>query len=141
NSATCQALVEVIDNAPPIPVCNDVTVYLDASGTASITAADLDGGSTDHDSLLLFHVSQSAFTCADIGTLADTLFVSDGQGNSSFCIAQVTVLDTLAPVAQCQPVLLYLDDQGEAVLTFTNDHGNSDACDAVSYSVSDSLFT
>jgi hypothetical protein len=30
--------------------------------------------------------SQTSFSCADVGTLTDTLFVTDDGGNTSFCL-------------------------------------------------------
>ena len=36
------------DSTPPTAVCQDITVQLDANGTVSITAADIDGGSFDN---------------------------------------------------------------------------------------------
>src|SRR5690606_18888302 len=42
NTATCTQQVTVVDNAPPIAVCQHITVSLNASGTASITANQVD---------------------------------------------------------------------------------------------------
>ena len=42
NSATCSANVIVQDNIAPVAMCQDVTVMLDSSGVATITAADVD---------------------------------------------------------------------------------------------------
>lgn len=52
----------------PTAVCQNINVYLDGSGNASITGADLDGGSTDDciTGSLTFSASQTAFTCADV---------------------------------------------------------------------------
>lgn len=53
----------------PTAVCQDINVYLDAAGSASILGSDLDGGSTDDcvTGSLTFSASQTAFTCADLG--------------------------------------------------------------------------
>ena len=48
NSDTCLVQCAVIDDTPPNAVCQDMTVYLDLSGSASIIPAELDGGSTDN---------------------------------------------------------------------------------------------
>ena len=42
NSSTTTANVTVEDNVAPVASCKDITVQLDASGNASITAADID---------------------------------------------------------------------------------------------------
>jgi gliding motility-associated-like protein len=129
NSDTCSATVTVVDNNPPNAVCNDTTLYLDAAGSASITPADLDGGSTDNGVITALAASQTSFSCANVGTLTDTLFVTDDGGNTSFCLANVTVIDTVAPVAICQPLTVQLDASGNAVITPAQvDNGSSDNC-------------
>ncbi|PHR30415.1 MAG: hypothetical protein COA38_10205 [Fluviicola sp.] len=54
----------------PTAICQNINVYLDAAGTATILASDIDNGSTDDCATgsLTFSASQTAFTCADIGT-------------------------------------------------------------------------
>ena len=49
NSSTCNAVVtvQVNDPGPPVAVCQDVSVSLDGSNSATIRASDIDGGSTD----------------------------------------------------------------------------------------------
>src|SRR5207249_4833564 len=47
NSSTCTATVTVVDSVPPVTVCQDLTVELDASGHATITPAQIDNGSSD----------------------------------------------------------------------------------------------
>ena len=142
NSSSCTTLVHVVDNAPPTAICADITVYLDVSGEASITAMDLDGGSTDNDSIVGFIASQTHFTCADLGSVADTLFVTDNGGNTSFCIAQVTVIDTVAPVVLCQSIDVYLDASGQASIAASAlNNGSTDACGPLSFSASPSNFS
>ncbi|RMD70995.1 MAG: HYR domain-containing protein, partial [Bacteroidetes bacterium] len=93
NTATCTVTLTGNDVTPPTAVCQDVTVQLDASGAASITAADVDGGSTDNCTVASLNVSPSAFTCADLGANTVTLTVSDDAGNTATCTATVTVED------------------------------------------------
>jgi hypothetical protein len=40
--------VTVEDTIPPVAICQDITVQLDATGNASITGADIDNGSNDN---------------------------------------------------------------------------------------------
>ncbi|MFZ1618440.1 MAG: HYR domain-containing protein [Flavobacteriales bacterium] len=93
NSTSCNTIVHVIDNLPPTAICTGSTLYLDPSGEASISAADLDGGSTDNDAITEWTASQLVFGCADVGLITDTLFVSDGSGNTAFCLSTITVID------------------------------------------------
>ena len=107
NSEQCTFDVELIDNTIPTVVCQNVIAYLDGSGNATITAADIDGGSTDNCSGLTLTASQLTFTCADLGANDVTLTGTDSNNNSSDCIAVVTVMDTISPVVNC------LSDQTE----------------------------
>ncbi len=95
NSSSCNAVVVIEDNFDPVAVCQNITVNLDQSGTASITPTDVDGGSTDNCTAtadLQLAISQSTFTFADAGTtIPVTLTVTDENGNSNTCTAQVTV--------------------------------------------------
>lgn len=101
NSGTCSFPVEIYDAQPPTAVCQNITAYLDASGNASITGMDLDGGSTDNCSGLVYSASTTDFTCADIGANNVTLTVTDQGGNTATCSAVVTVADTVSPVITC----------------------------------------
>src|SRR5690606_11098623 len=91
NSDTCIAVVTVEDNFAPMAVCKNITVQLDASGSVSITASEVDGGSTDACGIDSLSISQSTFTCADVGANNVTLTVTDINGNVSTCVAVVTV--------------------------------------------------
>ena len=47
NTSTCNSTVTVQDNVAPVAVCKNITVQLNSSGTASITASQVDDGSAD----------------------------------------------------------------------------------------------
>jgi hypothetical protein len=90
NTSECSFTVTVIDNEVPVAVCKDISVTL-AGGSATISAEDVDGGSTDNCGVSL-SLSQSTFSCSDIGVVPVTLTVSDDAGNSASCAANVTVV-------------------------------------------------
>ncbi|WP_321998181.1 hypothetical protein [Draconibacterium orientale] len=48
NTDQCTANVTVQDNINPTAICKNITVSLDATGNATISGADVDGGSTDN---------------------------------------------------------------------------------------------
>jgi gliding motility-associated-like protein len=92
--STCSFDVTVNDTEPPVVSCLNATVNLDATGNASIVAADLLAGApTDNCSVASVSLSRSSFTCADLGDLTVTVTVTDGSGNISSCDATVTVAD------------------------------------------------
>jgi len=93
---------ENIDIEPPVAVCQDIILYLDASGMAVINSPEeLDGGSTDNDSIASFAVDISNFDCSHLGPNNVTLTVTDVNGNSDTCIAVVTVQDAINPTIVC----------------------------------------
>ena len=142
NFATCSANVIVEDNEAPVALCQDITVQLDAAGSASITPSDVDGGSNDACGIASLAINVNSFSCADIDTNAVVLTVTDVNGNSSNCTATVTIEDTVAPVASCQDLTVQLDSNGFASISAGMvDNGSNDACGIASLSVSPSTFT
>ncbi|MDC8003310.1 HYR domain-containing protein [Aureisphaera galaxeae] len=112
NSSTCTATVTVEDNVAPEAVCMDIDVFLDASGNASITPADVDGGSNDACGVAGLAIDITDFTCADVGPNDVTLTVTDNNGNVSSCVAVVTVIDNTAPVISCPADVVTGTDPG-----------------------------
>jgi hypothetical protein len=140
--STCTATVTVADNIAPTALCQDVTVYLDADGNASVTAAQVNNGSYDNCGIQEMSVSPSTFTCADVGPNTVTLTVTDVNGLQSTCTATVTVADNIAPTALCQDVTVYLDADGNASVTAAQvNNGSYDNCGIQEMSVSPSTFT
>jgi hypothetical protein len=97
------------DTVKPEAVCSDITVHLNGSGSAAISGADLDGGSTDNCSVFAYTPSVSSFVCADTGVNNVLLTVSDELENEDTCTAVVTVVDSTAPAASCLNPTVYLD--------------------------------
>jgi hypothetical protein len=88
-------LIVGVDNEPPNALCQNISVQLDNNGTATITAQDIDGGSTDNYGIQNYTASQTIFTCDDLGQNNVTLTVEDFGGNTDTCTAVVTVLEAL----------------------------------------------
>ena len=142
NMVTCSFDVTVTDNEPPVAVCMDITVQLDATGDASITAGDIDGGSTDNCGIASLAVSPATFDCSDVGPNTVTLTVTDVNGLSSTCTATVTVEDNVAPDAVCQNIDVFLDASGNAsIVPGDVDGGSSDACGIASTTIDIMDFT
>ncbi|MEM1320680.1 MAG: HYR domain-containing protein [Bacteroidota bacterium] len=125
--------VRVEDVLPPRPVCQDMTVELDANGQAIIIPSMLDGGSNDNCTAaqdLIFTASQLSFTCADIGAVAVELMVSDEAGNTASCTANVMVEDNLAPLLTCPSDQTITLDPGDCELAFHFNITATDNCTA-----------
>jgi hypothetical protein len=141
NSDNCNAVVTVVDDIAPVALCTNFTVDLDANGSASITANDVDGGSSDNCTTVSLSVTPSSFGCSNVGGNTVVLTVTDGSNNTSSCNAVVTVNDVTAPTALCQTTTVSLDASGAGSITAQDiDNGSSDACGQVSLSVSPSSF-
>ena len=137
NIATTSFNVAVIEVTAPVILTQDMTVYLDASGAASISPADIDNGSYDAcsglDSLSL---DISDFDCDDLGgAVTVTLTGVDLATNSASATASVTVLDTIAPAIADMPGDMTLsNDAGlcSAVATWS-EPAASDNCPVASF--------
>jgi hypothetical protein len=141
NVANCTAIVTVLDTVTPVVVCQNISVQLDASGTVSITPAQIDNGSTDACGIESLALSQSSFDCTNIGTSSVVLTVTDSSGNVSSCTATVTVSDTVKPVAICQNISVQLDVTGNVSITAAQvNNGSNDACGIATLAVSPNSF-
>lgn len=82
---------------PPLVITKDVTLYLDANGSAIITPAMVNNGSIGYCGNLTYALDKTVFTCADKGINNVTLTVNDCNGSSTGT-ALVTVKDKQKPV-------------------------------------------
>ena len=141
NTASTTVNITVEDNLVPTVVTQNITVQLSGAGTASITAAQIENGSTDNCGIANFSISPSNFDCSNVGANAVTLTVTDVNGNSNQATATVTVEDNVAPTAIGQAAVLFLDNNGQATLAAsTVNNGSFDNCAIASESISPSLF-
>ncbi|TNE27893.1 MAG: HYR domain-containing protein [Bacteroidetes bacterium] len=143
NSATESFFVDVKDTISPTLVARTITVQLGATGQASISASQLDGGSTDNCSNLFFYsASKTSFNCSDLGVNSVTLTITDQNSNSTTGVATVIVEDNLNPSAQAQNLTVYLDANGLANITAAQaNNGSTDNCSIDSMWVSQMDFT
>jgi predicted extracellular nuclease len=136
NVDSCSAQVVVVDLSATA-LCADATVYLDASGNHTLTVAEVDGGSTG-DTLYLL---DDMLDCGDLGATLVSLVAMDDDGAADTCMANVMVLDTIAPVANCQNITVYFDEMGMVTLdSAALNNGSTDNCGIASYSLSQTSF-
>ena len=131
-----------VSSTPPTAVCQDITVQLDSSGSASIVATDIDNGSSDDVGITNYSIDVDTFSCSDVGSpVSVTLTVEDAEGQSDTCTATVTVEDNIAPDAQCQNITIQLSGSGTASISGSDvNNGSSDACGIASLVVSPNSF-
>ena len=142
NTATCSAVVTVVDLIPPTMLCKNASVNLSSLGQASITVADINNGSSDNCTLSTLSVAPSSFTCANLGANTVTLTGTDQSGNTATCTATVTVIDNLPPTMICRNATINLNAAGQATLTPADvNNGSFDNCTIVNLSLNKTAFT
>jgi hypothetical protein len=128
NEASATAIVTVVDDIFPTAVVQDITISLDASGSASIDTGDIDDGSSDNCGFDL-SLDITSFDCDDTGDNTVTLTATDDSDNVTTATAIVTVVDDTNPTVLASGLDLYLDENGEASITIADiDNGSSDNC-------------
>ncbi|MGV1013314.1 MAG: gliding motility-associated C-terminal domain-containing protein, partial [Flavobacterium sp.] len=142
NVNTGTATVTVQDNILPTVITQNFTIALNASGTASITASQINNGSTDNSGIATIVVNPTNFSCANIGANTVTLTVTDVNGNVNTGTAIVTVTDTTLPIVITQGITTYLDSNGQTTITAAQvNNGSTDNCSINTITVSPTSFT
>ena len=144
NKDSVTVIVTTQDITPPLVICRDANLYLNGTGTATLTPAMVDNGSVDNCSpALSFILSKTNFNCSDIGApVSVTLTGTDGSGNSSNCNALITVLDTVRPVVNVKTFTLVLGPSGTGTLLPSDvDNGTYDNCGPINLSVFPNTFS
>jgi uncharacterized repeat protein (TIGR03803 family) len=92
--STCVANVTVVDNTAPKSICRNATVVLTNSGNGTLSAAQINNGSSDACGIKSMALSRTSFSCSDIATNPNkvTLTVTDNNNNVSTCVANVNVI-------------------------------------------------
>jgi len=129
NSSTCTQAITIVDNIAPVVITKNITIQLDATGAAAITAADVNNGSSDACGIATMILNKTAFNCSNVGANTVTLTVTDIHGNVASGTSTVTVEDHVAPVAIAQNITVQLNAAGTAAITAADvNNGSSDAC-------------
>ncbi len=141
SSARCSFTVTVIDDILPTVSTQDIVAQLNGSGQATISASDVDNGSSDNCAIASMEVSPGSFDCSNIGENTVTLTVTDVNGNSSSQTAIVRVVDIKPPVAICNDLTIELNEPGSATLDpLLVTQGSRDNCGIQSINLSADQF-
>jgi hypothetical protein len=129
NTAGCISTITVLGIEPPTAICNNISIILDESGNAEIDVAEVGDGSFSDNGIASMVSSPGALSCSDIGETLITLTVTDVFGLSSTCTAEITLLDTIAPVVHCKDASMTKHDYWDETYAINAiDNGISDNC-------------
>jgi hypothetical protein len=121
--------------------CRNISAYLNAGGSVSISASAIDNGSSSPAGIASLSISPNTFNCSQTGAQSVVLTVTDNNGSSANCTATVTVLDTIKPIVSCKAYGLTLSN-GNAVLQAADiDNGSTDNCSITQLTASPNSFT
>ena len=127
NKDSVNFIVNVKDTTRPKINTRNFTLYLDASGLASLSVDSVDLGSTDACGTVTRTLSKSSFNCLNKGTNTITYSAKDVNGNIATKSVTITVLDTIHPTLNLKTATLYLDKFGVAKLNKMDvDNGSYD---------------
>lgn len=142
NTSQAVETVNVLDTILPILRYRNRVLFLNSSGSVSITPADVDDNSTDNCAITSYQISQSNFDCSELGTNFINFTITDKSSNKVTQSVRITVRDTFAPVLKTKPVTLLLNQYGFAVLSPSDiDDGSTDNCKISTRNLSQSVFT
>ncbi|WP_053224800.1 HYR domain-containing protein, partial [Roseivirga seohaensis] len=129
NTASATATVTVVDNTAPAVITQNISVSLNASGNAIISATQINNGSSDNCGIASMTLSKTSFDCSNLGDNTVTLTVTDNNGNTNTKTATVTIVDDIAPTVLAKNITVALDANGNANITAADvDNGSSDNC-------------
>ncbi len=102
NTASCQATVTVLNaTETPTAICENIIISLDTDGMAYITPDDINDGITSNNCSTSVSIDIDTFDCDDLGQNEVTLTVVNESGETSTCVALVTVVDVQGPNIVC----------------------------------------
>jgi hypothetical protein len=144
NTTTQSQDVTITDTEAPNVITKPVTIYLNASGIATTTAAAVNNGSTDNCGIETITLSKTSFNCSNVGTNNVVLTITDIHGNTASANAVVTVVDNIPPTAVCKNIAVFLGASGSVSIAGNAlENGSTDNCSITvnGYSLSQNVFT
>ncbi|MBO3700904.1 hypothetical protein J4E76_20755, partial [Fabibacter sp. E12] len=117
NTASATATITVVDNIAPTAIAQNLEVFLDQDGVASITTSQIDNGSSDNCGIASITLDRDTFGCGDLGEQTVTLTVTDTNGNSATATATITVTDNIAPIVVTKDITRIIGAGGQVTIT------------------------
>jgi hypothetical protein len=94
NLDTCNFVVDVVDDEPPVALCQPTIVEINPSGldVDTVSVVEFDAGSFDNCLIDTMYLEPNIFTCEQAGTtVMATLTVIDLVGNTSTCTKPIRI--------------------------------------------------
>lgn len=127
---------------PPNATCQEITAFLTEQGTAMVVSTQIDDGSFDNCTAVSISNDTSFYSCADLGSNAQMLYVVNQQGIWDSCSSLVNIVDTIAPTAIGTDVTLTLEEDGTVSVDPSSlDSLSTDNCAVTSYALSQQTFS
>jgi len=148
NADSCVHTLILTDTIPPVANCIDTFVYLLNMENYIFTDGDIlqiTEGSTDNCTNyedLIIDIDFHEFSCDDVEDIVVlNIVITDEAGNATECVTNITVEDIMAPVAVCDSITIYLDENGQASIDPSQiDNGSYDNCGIDSMFLSQYVF-
>ncbi len=99
-------IITSLDDQPPVVFTNDVNMFLNDEGTATLSLGQVNNGSFDNCGIASMTLSQSQFDCTHVGANTVSLIVTDQAGNQAEETFQVMISDLIAPEMTCPDDIL-----------------------------------
>jgi photosystem II stability/assembly factor-like uncharacterized protein len=113
NISDCIVSIDVQDNTDPVFSCQNITVSLNDEGLATVAPGDIILGVFEPCGIDDISLDIGSFDCDDIGINNVIISISDNNGNTGFCFADVTIVDEIAPIVECQNTTVSLNFGGQ----------------------------
>ncbi|WP_448701387.1 T9SS type A sorting domain-containing protein [Mucilaginibacter sp. AW1-3] len=140
--ASATQTLTVTDQSPPVITLlpGPVLLYLDANGSASVSAGQLATVTDDVTAQPKVTLNASAFTCQSVGSQPIIITATDDAGNTSRDTTNVMVKDTIPPTVISKNIQVALVNGATTITPDQVNNGSYDNCGIKSISVSPSSF-
>ncbi|MGQ8338919.1 Ig-like domain-containing protein [Sunxiuqinia sp. A32] len=109
NVDSCQAVITITDEYPPVITCQDIDLYVDENGETDFNINNVITKLEDNCGIDTVIVSRTNFACAEVGINNENIIVYDVHGLADSCDFKVTVHDTIRPTLTCNDYTITLD--------------------------------
>ena len=141
NESNANTQVWVKDTIKPTALVKSVNIYLNNSGVATVSANQVNNGSTDNCGVDSIAINKTSFNCLERGTQSVQLEVYDKSRNVAAKSVTINVLDTTRPIAKSKNINVYLNKAGEAIIAPKDvDNGSTDNCGIKTLTISNNFF-